>query len=178
MDIIQKLPLELSLNIITKYTGHFRLEKNDNKYKLIQQLDGKRKDYFEKIYNPVKPNIDVRGILGWNPLIIVKVCIFIKDIANFEKVLYVNDSYTFDVNHPEVSIMPGSLKKYQIIEKSFNLNNNFNPYGDPHYGNYNIHSYTNNLFKTQFDYYVPVQNGSNTLNIESTEVNCIAEYYL
>ena len=124
-DILSNLPVELTTIIITNYSGHFRVDKKDNKRRLIQQIDPIRKENFEKIYKRIQPIVNIQGIFSTNPLITHKLYILIKDLDG--SVVIANNMFDNEK-------ITGSLNKYQIIIKYFYLNDNtFNPYRQPMY---------------------------------------------
>ena len=177
------MPLEISLNILIKYTGDYRIEREGDKYKLIKLLKSERKKEFEKLFiNIVKPIITINGGDTLIPFFIVKVVIPIKNavVVNFKKVAYCYDwmEYVFGDNDEDVVFEPGTLKKFQVIKKLYECERR--PLRlESHYNYYNLSSASLKLFKINETYYeyVDINNyESNRIrDLDFDDIDCVAE---
>jgi hypothetical protein len=153
-ELFSMLPVEILFTIITKYTGHYRLEKKDKNIRLISQLSGTKKEEFEKkIRLGLKPVISYDEYL--NGYTTMTLFIPIRNIYKLENVLYDEDEeheddyidvdFDDDVSeHTEPAIKRSyQLKKYYIIVKRFDFTDKLIS-----------QSYIHNLIKTSTGYFI------------------------
>lgn len=158
-DILSKLPIDIITSIITEYTGHFRVEINGRKNRLIPLISQERKEQFEKLHNTIpKPVAKVHGILSNNPILSVQIILPSKDemtSKSYENVEYCLN-YVEDYPNSILRIAPGIMRKYHIITKVFSLSATFNM--DPWLSDIRSSAF---LIKHNNEYFIPVNDSRN-----------------
>ena len=135
-NIMSKLPAEIIIQILTKYTGYYRTEKKDNKIFLVKQIEPIKKEFAEQMYKLIPfPKFASSKILS--PLM---VCL---------KVIITIDKNTF-MNYQRLGEYPG-LKQIIIEKIIYTLSNRSNALYEEPYLQYNIFK-TNNKEYIRFTY--------------------------
>jgi hypothetical protein len=155
-ELLSKLPTEIILTIITKYTGHYRIEKNDNKIKLIPRISSERKQTVEKLF---RNDIKIIGRAETTadttyPYIIYDMIIPLMTLGYLKDIIYQNGEligkFNEDENEDEnednyISNLingRGKLKKYIIIRKTLST-----------YREHKVVVYCSELVETQQGYF-------------------------
>lgn len=158
--ILSNLPIEIVLTIITKYTGHFRIENKGGKARLIQLLGEERKEDFKNIYETIpKRIIKINGIFSTNPFISINIILPSKDerhVKEYEKIEYYYINFGVGEPYELLGTAPGTVRKYHLISKTFDLRGTF-PL-DPWLSDVRSNAF---LIKKNDKYFLPVLDSKN-----------------